>query len=396
MKAKRFLGIILSLSLFPFTSTVLAGSPGSCDPAPTGIVAWWPGEGNPDDLIGADNGTANGNLTYTNGEVGQAFVFDGSSYITVPASPSLNIGAGSGLTIECWVNPSALNATGVGGPMIEWDSDSDDGAQFWANGDGSLYSNIKDTFDNGHTIQTAPGVVPTNVWTHVALIYDESSGNVFIYTNGNVDTSAPLGTFTPQTTYPVNIGIRTGQAIGDEDTFAGMIDELSLYNRALSPNEITAIYHAGSAGKCQSVPPFITQQPPGNTVIAGSSVGFSVVANGALPLNYRWTLNDTTLPGATNATLTLTNVQVDQAGNYAVTVSNVYGSTNSTNATLVVDPLGTCDPPPSGIVSWWPGEDNADDIIGTNSCGVHRKAPSVLALGKLDRRFCLTRSPMPS
>src|SRR5580698_1002953 len=74
-----------------------------CDPAPSGIVAWWQAEGNADDIIGGNNGTAVGNLTYINGEVGQAFVFDGStSYITVPASPSLNVGTGSGFTIECW------------------------------------------------------------------------------------------------------------------------------------------------------------------------------------------------------------------------------------------------------------------------------------------------------
>ena len=78
----------------------------SCVPAPSGLVSWWPGEGNANDVVGGNNGNPTGGITYAAGEVGQAFVFNGStSYIPVPASPSLNnIGAsGSGFTIECWI-----------------------------------------------------------------------------------------------------------------------------------------------------------------------------------------------------------------------------------------------------------------------------------------------------
>ncbi len=321
-------------------ATLAVFPPGTCDPVPSGVVAWWSAEGNANDIIGTNKGYPTGGITYTNGEVGQAFVFNGStSYIPIPASPSLNLGTGSGLTIECWIKPSAVNTAGSGGPLIEWDSASTDGTEFWADGDNSLFTNVKDTSGNAHRLQTAAGVINTNNWQHVAVTYDKGSGRLLIYTNGGVAASANVGSFTPQTTYPVNLGRRTGQPIGNGDSYGGLMDELSLYNRALSSNEIATIYNAGSAGKCPLSPPFIITQPTNQTVAVGGPATFSVTASGTAPLSYQWSFNGTNMSWATNASLTLTNVQLSQAGNYAVLVTNVYGSILSSNAVLTVNPL---------------------------------------------------------
>ena len=69
----------------------------------------------------------------------------------------------------------------------------------------------------------------------------------------------------------------------------------------------------------------------------GGTANFSVTASGALPLSYSWNFNGTNIAGATNTSLTLTNVQLNQAGNYAVLVTNVYGSVLSSNAILTVN-----------------------------------------------------------
>jgi hypothetical protein len=84
------------------------------------------------------------------------------------------------------------------------------------------------------------------------------------------------------------------------------------------------------------VPPAITTQPSNQTAVVGSSVSFSVTATGTAPLTYQWALNGTNLAGATTDPLQLTNVQLNQAGSYAVMVANEAGSTNSTTATLTV------------------------------------------------------------
>ena len=83
-------------------------------------------------------------------------------------------------------------------------------------------------------------------------------------------------------------------------------------------------------------PPVITTQPQSQTVPSGNNTTFGVAANGSGSLSYQWSFNGTNLAGATTASLTLTNVQFNQAGNYAVLVTNAFGSVLSSNAVLTV------------------------------------------------------------
>jgi hypothetical protein len=307
-----------------------------CEPPPAGLVAWWRAENNADDSVNTNNGAPVGGVTYTSGEVGQAFSFDNintsTSYIPLPASTSLDIGSGNGMTIECWIKPDAAVLPG-GAPIIEWDSATTDGVQLWV----GLYAAIKDTFGNANLLQAPAGLLNTNTFQHVAVTYDKSSGNAFLYYNGGIVASANFGNITPQTTYPVNIGRRTGQPVANGSNYGGLIDELSLYNRALSSNEIIAIYNAGSAGKCSSpMAPVILTQPTNQTVIAGTNAIFTVLTASSLPMSYQWNFNGTNIDGATNTSLTLANVQPDQQGNYAVLVTNSLGWVLSSNAFLTV------------------------------------------------------------
>jgi hypothetical protein len=83
-------------------------------------------------------------------------------------------------------------------------------------------------------------------------------------------------------------------------------------------------------------PPAIIAQPSSQTVSAGASVTFTVGATGSDPLGYQWRLNGTHLAGATNTSLSLTNVQAANAGAYDVVVSNTAGLATSAPATLAV------------------------------------------------------------
>jgi PKD repeat protein len=82
--------------------------------------------------------------------------------------------------------------------------------------------------------------------------------------------------------------------------------------------------------------PSITNQPAGQIVWVGSNVTFTVGALGNPPLKYAWRLNGTPLNNKTNATLTIPNVQLTNAGNYSVVVTDLVGSVTSSNATLTV------------------------------------------------------------
>jgi len=112
--------------------------------------------------------------------------------------------------------------------------------------------------------------------------------------------------------------------------------------------------------------PLILTQPASQAVVVGNPATFRVLAAGAAPLSYQWSFNGTNLAGATASALALVNVQLDQAGTYAVQVTNTYGSTNSAAALLTVNGLSPCAPPSLGLVSWWRGESNLLDQAGMN------------------------------
>jgi hypothetical protein len=312
-----------------------------CTPTASGLVAWWQGQGNAGDFYGLNNGQPQGGLAFATGKVTQGFAFDGTSaYVSVPASPSLNVGAGAGLTVECWIKPADLSGNQA---LVEWNNGSA-GVHFWISqptssfggGPGCLYANIRDASGTFHYFTTGGGLVTTNGFQHVALTYDKASGLAMLYYNGALVTVQSLGSFTPQTSYNLFLGRRPSN--DPPGSFKGLMDEVGLYNRALSGSEIAAIYNADSAGRCV-VPlgPSIVAQPQSKAVSAGANVSFSVTAAGTSPFSYQWQFNGADLAGATNALLNLTGVQPLNAGDYSVVVSNALGFVTSSNATLVVN-----------------------------------------------------------
>ncbi len=98
---------------------------------------------------------------------------------------------------------------------------------------------------------------------------------------------------------------------------------------------------AGSAASSNAMltvlsPPTILVQPRNQNVRASSNLTFRVWAVSSSPLRYQWRFNDTDIPGATNLSMSLTNVQVRNQGRYAVTVSDSVGSVLSDRVTLNV------------------------------------------------------------
>jgi hypothetical protein len=114
------------------------------------------------------------------------------------------------------------------------------------------------------------------------------------------------------------------------------------------------------------VPPTITSQPQSQTALVGANVTLSAVANGTQPLAYEWRSNNVPVPGATSATYSITNVQVNAAASYYVIVTNSYGSDTSTVAVLTVATGYT------GILAGW-------DVNGLTNFGVSPMSPTTNA-----------------
>jgi len=154
-----------------------------------------------------------------------------------------------------------------------------------------------------------------------------------------------------------------GSNTAGNGSFYGSIDEVGVYNRALSASEIGAIYSAGQQGTITF--PLIGSQPTNVVVTNGATASFAVSASGSPSMSYQWYFNATNLlAGATNATLTIGNASIFNIGGYSVVVSNTLGTVTSAVANLTVVSPGI--QPPSGLVSLWRGDGNALDSVGTN------------------------------
>jgi subtilisin-like proprotein convertase family protein len=218
------------------------------------MVAWFRGENNALDSIGVNHGQLNG-MAFTPGEVGQAFSFNGfNGFVSVPASSALDVGKGPGFSVDAWINPTDLSDQR---PIVEWNNDAGFiGTHFWlsvfsgsAGVNGNLFANLVDTFGNPHQIIGTTGVLTSGVLQHVALTFDKATSTAVIYHNGVAVGSTNFGVnFTPATSFNFYLGKRTsGPATGA--LFQGLMDEVSVYDCALSDSEINSIYRAGAAGK---------------------------------------------------------------------------------------------------------------------------------------------------
>ncbi len=225
-----------------------------------GAVGLWRGENNANDSISGNAPIAINNITYTGGEVGGAFNFDGSSsLITMAASAALNV---TNATIDAWIYPTNSQYE----PIVEYGGAGQLSTfAFWNNGQqlsptpGCLYGYTR---PSGLMAYTSGGVVPQNTWSHVAFTLDARNGVALLFYNGvQVASGQMAGPVTTANFAPVNIGYRD---INSSDTykgyrFAGLLDEVSIYNRTLSASEIKAIYNHGSAGKFDPAAPTIAQ-----------------------------------------------------------------------------------------------------------------------------------------
>src|SRR5208337_4679220 len=88
-------------------ATLTVYTPLPCATAPSNLISWWRAEADARDSAGTNNGVLGGGLSFAPGEVGQASSFNGAGInLKIPATPSLDLGAGNGLTAELWLKPA--------------------------------------------------------------------------------------------------------------------------------------------------------------------------------------------------------------------------------------------------------------------------------------------------
>jgi hypothetical protein len=224
-------------------SLTAASVPNACTPPPAGMVSWWPGDGNANDIQDGNNGTLQGNITFVPGVVDQAFSSSspgGSAVIGNPANLQLQT-----FTFDAWVKLDPPTLTGSGVAAISYGSG---GYGFGVAGpsqpprvSGELFLTQVGVSNVG------PGpsmVISDQNWHHIAVTKDGST--VIFYLDGVA--SAPQ-TYNPVFTFTTNATVA-----GSDQPQPFLFDEIEVFNRALSQSEIQAIVNAGSFGKCKGQP----------------------------------------------------------------------------------------------------------------------------------------------
>ncbi len=285
--------------------TVLANSGLAQSFLTDGLMAYYPFNGNANDASGNSFNGAPFDVTLTSdrfGTAGGAYAFNGSdSVVTVGQLASTNLSA---LTMSAWIKPAVVPS--VQGTVIsKWAAFASSLADYNL----VLFSDMTMELGNGRH-GSAQGLVTTNSlvvgqWQHVVATIDPSGmGTILI--NGVVRAKRSVSPLVAPGTEPVRIGeivTATGSVV---DSFNGSIDDVRLYNRALSETEVQQLYAYESQSHCI---------PHGSTAVAqvvnGFLVGATITGGGCGYTNAPMVKIIGSGTGAT-ATATLSNGSVTQ------------------------------------------------------------------------------------
>lgn len=226
----------------------------NCIAPPQGLLSWWRGEGDAFDSVGLSQGTLSGGVGFGPGAVGDAFVFDGTG-------SSISLGTASALrrtnaaTYAFW----ALLPPGGGGEAM--------GA---GAGGGQGFGGIL-LRSNAISFQWTPSQpqvdaqlisrevsIPSDQWVHVAVSIDFAQRAGALYLNGKLVPSVvsnflnlPIQSWIPDGRFNEGrVDSIGGRLVNTPVPFRGALDEVQVYERALSESEIAAIAGAGSRGLC--------------------------------------------------------------------------------------------------------------------------------------------------
>jgi len=314
-----------------------------------GLVGWWPFNGNANDESGnGNNGTNNGATLTTdrNGVANQAYSFDGiNDFIVANSNPFY---VSDTLTISIWINtnstpPSISNYTifelgGTGGSGVRWGCLAEPGNAVMAVGRGCGgvgNAPISTSYNGG--------------WSN--FIFVVSGLNHSIYYNGNLIGNSTNSQITSLSCSIANLYFGVSQWSGSY-YFTGKLDEIGIWNRALTQQEITNLYTS-------TVSPTASVLSGDATICLGSSTNLSIaVTGGTAP--YTITVTDGTnnytatgaspvsIPVSPTATSTYTIVSVSGGGT---------GTGNTGTATVTITPSSTNTTPISACNSYsWNGQ----------------------------------------
>lgn len=202
-----------------------------------GLVGYWPAAGNLNDLSGHNNRGISWSGAFVEGRVGRAFSFSGSHFVQVPDSDSWAFG-NNDFTINLWAKFSSLPAAGEHGVIFIGDDEGggERNKWFFSYGNNTLKFHVNGPTPiavGGINLATSNFTPATNRWYNLAVTRENNFLTIYVDGVFVGDDNNPVSI--PNPNAPLTIGQAEG--IGFMD---GLIDEVRIYNQALSVTEIGA------------------------------------------------------------------------------------------------------------------------------------------------------------
>lgn len=306
-----------------------------------GLVAYYPFNGDANDATSNSlHGTVNGAILSADrfGNANKSYSFDGSSnYITFPAFPEFYTG---NFSISIWLKSADIPTTRSYTSFICLGPTAANQTFNFAYDRSNANFSYWDYSNSSYYFTTNADKV-VDKWAHILINYKD--GVVTNYVNGVSSGSQSISNIVSRGNNQLQIG-----AYGpDEQYFAGDIDDIRVYDRALESAEILALAN-------ENCDPYFTQ----SQVISFDGNNLSIPANNGS--TYTWTFNGTPISG------TISNVYSGtlNAGEYGVTVTN--GSCNAyATYTQTSDEVNLT----KGLKAYYPFNGDANDASGNNING---------------------------
>ena len=252
-----------------------------------------------------------------------------NGYVSLPA---LNLNTNE-ITISAWVYSNGTQNTNAG-IVFTYTPDSVAGLKLDisdANGLAYDWSGLPAAVNFKSGL-----VIPDSQWAYVALTITPSVATLSIQ-DGTGFNSAP--------NYDANHDIQSFSGewrIGQDaefpgDGFNGLIDEVAIFNRALSQGELFTQYAAAMGDLAPQI--FSGATGPANDVSVGDAFTVTADGGGTPPLTFQWKVGGKSIAGATQSSYTIPASSLSDTGDYTLTVSNRFGSAESPAAHINVSDL---------------------------------------------------------
>lgn len=290
----------------PFTPRTPDVARAACDPAPPGMVSSWQAEGDYLDCNGLKDGTEVGSVPFAPGKIGQAFSFfaNDANYVDLGDPTSLKFT--DAITISAWIYPTGAPDPGnLRAILVKWGQrftppeNLEDSYGLWTeNGSGGnlqIFGAVNLDPLGGDPIEphVDGGTIPLNAWSHVAMTFYRSPTDVnfAVYVNCALVSSAAIGD------HPI-LASDQRVLIGREDSyqtrpFVGLIDQVRVFDRALTAQEISEMALAADPHLCDTLSFQIACA--GDTVVdakGSATLTYTITNTGNVADNYAYDITD--------------------------------------------------------------------------------------------------------